>query len=179
MINRKTNLSYLTKNLFTSDYDQETLFQSPLKSPDKSRQFLNQSPMKYDSIDNLMESQNILKTQRPSEFNLKKMLSKIDDFESAQDTQKPHKTFRFRRHENFQSQPTLKIEVKNDLDDFFNNNDDAHIKKQSKKNKENKLYQLVTFTDYVENLYGKDWFQIPIRKPRRQNTIQEFFDTLE
>ncbi|CAD8180742.1 unnamed protein product [Paramecium octaurelia] len=60
-------------------------------------------------------------------------------------------------YENFQSQPSLKIEVKNYLDDFFNNNNyDSHIKKPIKKIKESKLYQLVNFTAYVEKLYGTD-----------------------
>ncbi|CAD8104297.1 unnamed protein product [Paramecium sonneborni] len=179
MANRKTNLSSITKNLFNNDYDQETLFSSPLKSTDKSKSKFssNYSPMKLDSIDNLMESQNTLRTNRPSEFNLKKMLSKMDIVDSKQETQQQHRTFRFRRNENFQSQPTLKIDVKNDVDEFFNNN--TPVNSELKQNKEIKQYQLITFTDYVEKIYGKDWFTVPQRRFRRQTTIQEFFDMIE
>ncbi|CAD8090450.1 unnamed protein product [Paramecium primaurelia] len=179
MTNRKTNLSSITKNLFNNDYDQETLFSSPLKSPDKSKSkvSLNYSPMKLDSIDNLMENQNTLRTHRPSEFNLKKMLSKMDNMDNIQETQQQNKTFRFRRNENFSSQPTLKIEVKNDVDEFFNNN--TPVNTQLKQNKESKQYQLITFTDYVERIYGKDWFTVPQRRFRRQTTIKEFFDIIE
>lgn len=58
MTNRKTNLSSITKNLFNNDFDSETLFSSPLKSVDKSKSkvSLNYSPMKLDSIDNLLEN---------------------------------------------------------------------------------------------------------------------------
>ncbi|CAD8184236.1 unnamed protein product [Paramecium pentaurelia] len=180
MTKRKTNLSSITKNLFNNDYDQDTLFSSPLKSTDQSKSKVssNQSPIKLDSIDNLIESQNTLRTNRPSEFNLKKMLSKMDNVDNIHETQQQYKTFRFRRNENFQSQPNLKIDVKNDIDEFFNNNTPIN-NTQSKYNKESKQYQLITFTDYVEKIYGKDWFTVPQRRFRRQTTIQEFFDIIE
>ncbi|CAK89888.1 unnamed protein product (macronuclear) [Paramecium tetraurelia] len=176
---RKTNLSSITKNLFNNDYDQESLFSSPLKSPDKSKSKVssNQSPIKLDSIDNLIESQNTLRTHIPSEFNLRKMLSKMDNVDIIHQTQQQYKACRFRKKENFQSQPNLKIEVKNDVEDFFNNN--TPINTQLKQNKESKQHQLITFTDYVENIYGKDWFTIPQRRFRRQTTIQEFFNIIE
>ncbi|CAD8109864.1 unnamed protein product [Paramecium sonneborni] len=176
MTNRKTNLSSITKNIFNKDYDQEILFSSPLKSVDKSKsKFLsNYSPMKLDSIDNLMETQNTLRTNRPSEFNLKKMLSKMDIVETISEIPQQHKSSRFRRNE---SKPGLKIEVKNDVDEFFNNN--TPVNTQLKENKEIKQYQLITFTDYVEKIYGKDWFTAPQRRFRRQTSIQEFFDIIE
>lgn len=78
---------------------------------------------------------------------------------------KEFRPFRFRRRE---VQPKLqledKMEEKDDVNGFFAG---VEVPKASHSAKNKGPYKLVTFTDYVENIYGKEWFQQKERKFRR------------
>ncbi|CAK85579.1 unnamed protein product (macronuclear) [Paramecium tetraurelia] len=172
---RKTTFSQYSTNVLKLDNEQDY---SSAKTVKKSNYTIttdyNSLQSNLDSLDNLLDQQ----SSKKSRFFFSQ---KIDSEESAryiktdsdlqQKEVKEVRPFRFRRKE---TQPKIDLNDKSDVDDFFTGVEIPRISQQAQKQN---AYQLVSFTDYVENLYGKDWFQQRERKFKRQITVQDFFDT--
>ncbi|CAD8087139.1 unnamed protein product [Paramecium primaurelia] len=172
---RKTTFSQYSTNVLKLENDQDYSSAKTLQKSNYTITTNYNSPQgNLDSLDNLLDQQ----SSKKSRFFFSQ---KIDSEESTRyiktesDVQQKEvrevRPFRFRRKE---VQPKIDLNDKNDVDDFFTGVEIPRISQQAQKQNP---YQLVTFTDYVENLYGKDWFQQRERKFKRQITVQDFFDT--
>ncbi|CAD8185960.1 unnamed protein product [Paramecium octaurelia] len=169
---RKTTFSQYSSNVLQLDFEPET---QSAKTLQRSNYNITNSPQgNLDSLDSLLDQ----KSSKKSRFFFSQKIESEENFQylkTERDLQqkevKEVRPFRFRRRE---IHTKIDLDDKNDVDEFFTGVEIPRISQQAQKQNP---YQLVTFTDYVENIYGKDWFQQRERKFKRQITVQDFFDT--
>ncbi|KAM3146734.1 hypothetical protein pb186bvf_001264 [Paramecium bursaria] len=76
-----------------------------------------------------------------------------------------------------------KIDLKNDVEAFFNNPEIPRAKRIKRTNLRNQYY-LQGFTEWVENIYGPEWFHEENDQKKRRNvyakrsSIEEFFTSI-
>ncbi|CAD8089044.1 unnamed protein product [Paramecium sonneborni] len=171
---RKTTFSQYSNNVLKLDMDPNNQSAKTLKKSNYTITTDFNSPQgNLDSLDNLLDQQSSKKSRFffsqkiNSDENTRLLKTESDE---QQKEVKEVRPFRFRKRE---IQPKIELNDKNDVDEFFTG---VEIQRISQSAQKQNAYQLVTFTDYVENIYGKDWFQQRERKFRRQITVQDFFD---
>ncbi|CAD8078950.1 unnamed protein product [Paramecium primaurelia] len=172
---RKTTFSQYSSNVLKLDFESEIQSAKTLQKSNYTITTDYNSPQgNLDSLDNLLDQ----KSSKKSRFFFSQKIDSEENFrhiKTESDLQqkevKEVRPFRFRRRE---IQPKIDLNDKNDVDEFFTGVEIPRISQQAQKQNP---YQLVTFTDYVESLYGKDWFYQRERKFKRQITVQDFFDT--
>ncbi|CAD8092783.1 unnamed protein product [Paramecium sonneborni] len=174
MSQRKTTFSQYSNNVLKLDMEQDNQSAKTLKKSNYTTTTDYNSPQgNLDSLDNLLEQQ----SSKRSRFFFGQKINSEENaryIKTESDVQqkeiKEVRPFRFRKRE---VQPKIDLNDKNDVEEFFTGVEIPRISQSAQKQKQ---YKLVTFTDYVENLYGKDWFEQRERKFRRQITVQDFFD---